>query len=726
MKHYFTLMLLALSLIAGAQYTTPGTGVRWDLDELAANSGGVVFTNGDHYEINGSLVISHSDTIEILNGTSILFHDLSYIESFGNLTVDAATPVIFTALDSLSANKWRGLKFQEGHETIIKNAIIEYGGGIRVLSGGSFHISNSVLQHNYYKSGSSAGSFSSAAVLDITGYAEIINNVIKNNQRGAVASGSNTDSPVVIRNNYIYGNTTENSNRPQINMGPAGEGGTTYIVGNTVIGNGFTNSGGIAYSSLLGVEGDVVIDSNVVINNRYGITITGSGMNAWVRYNVLIGNNIQNNPDLGGSGINFTASSASAYQHAVVTGNHIQENLWGITIIGYPVVNMGNIDPANYNPGLNTFLNNGNNGVLYDLYNNGPLEQYAQGNHWSVTSQDEASIEEMVTHQNDNSSLGQVHFMPARQYITFSVRDTEQNPIEGATIALQGTSEQFTTDETGTISTLLLTGSYTYEASATGYSSVLDNFALTGDSLVVSITLNIAVYPLTFNVTADEAPVAGATISIGDYELITGANGTALIGIFSGTYDFTVTKEGFEDATGSVTIANEPTTVNVELTAIVPDPVYPVKFIVTRDENPIEGATIVIADSTLLTDSQGIATIELKDGEYPYNVTAPFSDTITGIAIVNGEALEITLGLITGVISTPENQVTIYPTPATDVIFINGIGIQQLQIVNLYGKIVKTINTPSNRISISDIPAGTYLFKVNTQQGIYMQKVIVK
>lgn len=725
MKHFFTMVLLAISFIAGAQYITPGTGVRWNLDSLAIHSAGVLFTNGDHYEINGNLTISANDTIEILSGTSVVLHDLAYIESHGKLTVDAPTSVVFTALDSLSINKWRGLKFYEGHETIIKNAVIEYGGGIKVLSGGSFHISNSIIQRNYYKSGTT-GSFSSAAVLDITGYAEIINNVIKNNQRGAVASGANTFTPVVIRNNYIFGNTTENSNRPQINMGPAGDDGITYIVGNSVIGNGFTNAGGIAYSSLMGVAGDVVIDSNIVVNNRYGITITGSGMNALIRYNTIIGNNIQNNPDLGGSGINFTATSASAYQHAVVTGNHIEDNLWGITIIGYPIINMGNTNASDFNPGLNTFFNNGNNGSLYDLYNNGPLEQFAQGNHWGVDSQIESSIETVITHQNDNSALGLVHFIPAVQYVTFSVTDTELNPIAGATITLEGLDEQFVTDSTGKSSSLLLTGSYTYQASATGYSTVQYYFTLDGDTLMIPITLQDATYSLTFNVKTDNNPVAGATIQVENFQMITGINGSATMGLYPGIYDYTVSKDGYEDATGTVTIIDTAVTVNVELTAIIPVFTYPVTFTVTRDWSPIEGASIEIADSTLYTDAQGIATIELENGEYPYSITSPFSDTITGTVVVEDAPIQIVAGLITTVNNLPVEKISFYPIPATEVLYFMSDGIMQIQIITLHGKVLKTVDSPKNYIKIEDIAPGTYLLKAVTSHGSNLQKIIIK
>ena len=81
-----------------------------------------------------------------------------------------------------------------------------------------------------------------------------------------------------------------------------------------------------------------------------------------------------------------------------------------------PNLNLGNLeDGDNYNPGGNVFINNGNNGVLYDLYNNSANTVYAQGNTWNVEVQDQESIEGVIYHKNDNSALGEVIFMPAAE-----------------------------------------------------------------------------------------------------------------------------------------------------------------------------------------------------------------------------------------------------------------------------------------------------------------------
>ena len=80
-------------------------------------------------------------------------------------------------------------------------------------------------------------------------------------------------------------------------------------------------------------------------------------------------------------------------------------------------VNLGkttvDTDASDYNPGGNVFIDNGNNGTLYDIYNNSSNTVYAQGNFWNVASQDSVSIETVVYHKNDNPTLGEVIYMPA-------------------------------------------------------------------------------------------------------------------------------------------------------------------------------------------------------------------------------------------------------------------------------------------------------------------------
>ena len=158
----------------------------------------------------------------------------------------------------------------------------------------------------------------------------------------------------------------------------------------------------------------VYIEDNTIRDNRYGITTIGS-VDAIIRNNTMIDNCYENIPANGGSCISVYDISSSS--NVYIEGNWMEGGLWGITIVsGEPNVNLGKTeDPTaeDYNPGNNTFINNGNNGVLYDLFNNGTGTVWAQGNTWNVDEQTEEKIEEVIFHQVDDPSKGLVIFMPA-------------------------------------------------------------------------------------------------------------------------------------------------------------------------------------------------------------------------------------------------------------------------------------------------------------------------
>lgn len=241
------------------------------------------------------------------------------------------------------------------------------------------------------------------------------------NNGPAISGGANLTSALVFKNNKLYKNSKTARNRPQINVTVAGNG-DVEITGNTVVGPGeVTTNGGIAVSNMAGIAGTnrVLIEANKVSDCRYGITTNGV-MDVRIIDNVLENNKWDSNPMNGGSGVSIYNSKGG--QNIYMRGNTIRGHLWGITNIGNvagnkgPSLNLGNRTQGDdYNPGGNVFSDNGNGGVLYDLYNNSPMTVYAQGNTWNVATQDEASIEEVIFHKNDQATLGEVIFMPAAQ-----------------------------------------------------------------------------------------------------------------------------------------------------------------------------------------------------------------------------------------------------------------------------------------------------------------------
>ena len=106
----------------------------------------------------------------------------------------------------------------------------------------------------------------------------------------------------------------------------------------------------------------------------------------------------------GGSGISIYGMNEN--NKAVLRGNIITGNLWGITAINAFDIDLGTEDDW----GNNQIHDNGNGGVVYDLYNNSACDIMAVGNNWGTSNV--RLIEDHIVHQNDDPNLGLVTFVP--------------------------------------------------------------------------------------------------------------------------------------------------------------------------------------------------------------------------------------------------------------------------------------------------------------------------
>ncbi|QMI83894.1 T9SS type A sorting domain-containing protein [Flavobacterium sp. xlx-214] len=71
----------------------------------------------------------------------------------------------------------------------------------------------------------------------------------------------------------------------------------------------------------------------------------------------------------------------------------------------------------------------------------------------------------------------------------------------------------------------------------------------------------------------------------------------------------------------------------------------------------------------------------------------------------------------------------IYPNPTTNYLFVNmdkSILIKNIQILNINGKLLKSIDNNFQNINISDLASGSYLLVINTNVGTKVEKVIKK
>lgn len=398
-----TLLLFGfcLSIAATAQdYQTPNTGMNYSLDDLIAEAPETFSVDNDTYFIHQDFTLSENDTLT-LESVSVKIAGEVRITVEGTF-LSYGTEDQNTFIDAVDETPYDGFRFEEIAEVYIDQTTIKNGGGLKAITP-NFTITHSTLENNV------SGVASGAVIALSHGSVLIENNRFVGNEVPAVSSPANGDVAAQILNNYIEANSTSNLNRPQLNMGPTGAN-TLKIIGNTIVGDRDLNMvGGISVAALIGDDLNAVIEGNTIIDNRYGINIQGSGSaRIQVTDNIIEDNDTDGKPNTGGSGVSINSGNEDF--QVDLSGNEFRNNLWGVTIIGTPTVNLGDDED---NPGNNIFSENGNNGVVYALYNNGPNTVMAKHNCW-IEGQ-ESTLEEaaeVIFDQADDPNLGEVIYDP--------------------------------------------------------------------------------------------------------------------------------------------------------------------------------------------------------------------------------------------------------------------------------------------------------------------------
>ncbi|ALO16925.1 hypothetical protein L21SP5_03312 [Salinivirga cyanobacteriivorans] len=438
---------LLLSASLTAQYISGGSGVTFTPSVLADSAGSHFTSEGTNYILDGEIIISAGDTLLFTGLDTLFFNSTGDLRIEGTLVAQPEELIVVTASDSTLG--YPGITFDESNGSVIENIEFSHGGGVKLLYSDVY-----IKDCSFYKMTDANGS-GAVNLLQSNPVIESCN--FTQNMRSAISSGATAASSPVIKYNHLYHNNTENGNRPQINLGTSDGQNNIIIRGNIIDGN-YDETGGISLATLAGGEVSAVVDSNTIINNRYGINVQGT-VSADITHNHIINNNLEDNPYYGGSGIAFSSGAQAFVAHNIIRGN-----LWGITIQSDAQPNFGEIEPDTANIGHNYIYENGNGGITYNLYNNSTSTIYAQNNYWGTTSVTEAG--DWIVDQADDNTLGEVFYEPiytlntekAFLYFAFELNDTtieasidEENKLITATLPpetdISGLSPIFTLSE---------------------------------------------------------------------------------------------------------------------------------------------------------------------------------------------------------------------------------------------------------------------------------------
>jgi len=389
-------VLALMSASASAQFATPGIGVRWTMDDLVAQSGGVVTGTGPLYDVNGSITVTATDTLDIQPGEQLTFIDgtgaFDLVINGCLLAVGApADSVVFTS-DPPTPGSWAGLQFEDtaaGSGFQLSYCVVAFAHTAVDIYGADVLIEHSALRRNLDK----ALEFGNAA-------GEIRACVFRHNEQQTVTM--TLGSSPLIEDCLFEDNNRENEHPyPYINIGLQGNNSPT-LRGNQIYGSGHEMSGGIAvWNACAGL-----FEDNMIEGCGYGILCYQFDANPTIKDNVLVDNNIH--PDTLNWGFGIACNGQNA---PLIVGNTISGHGYGVALINGAQPNLGDlINDFPGDDGMNQFLGNGLDDTFYELYNNTSNDIMAQNNWWGTA--DAAEVEDRIVHQVDDPSLGFVNYLP--------------------------------------------------------------------------------------------------------------------------------------------------------------------------------------------------------------------------------------------------------------------------------------------------------------------------
>ncbi len=126
--------------------------------------------------------------------------------------------------------------------------------------------------------------------------------------------------------------------------------------------------------------------------------------------------------------------------------------------------------------------------------------------------------------------------------------------------------------------------------------------------------------------------------------------------------------------------------------------------------------------NTAIVETQEYTDTDLPVNTFEYYVTAVYdageSDPSNTVVIVITDFADI----------SADNDILVYPNPASDYLIIKAENIMQIRVLNSLGQVVidNVIGSDNTNIDISDLKSGIYFIHLDTQKGSVTRKVIVK
>ena len=287
-----------------------------------------------------------------------------------------------------------------------------------------------------------------------------------------------------------------------------------------------------------------------------------------------------------------------------------------------------------------------------------------------------------------------VVLVPIKYKATFIVTDGFA-ALKDATLTIDDQTLQ-TNDEAKAAQDLKL-GTYHYTAALSPYHNVEGDITVTAN-VTEKVTLTRD-YSVTFQVVdVNGVALKEATLEVDGTPLTLDNDAKGQVTLAPGSHLYKATLEGHTTREASVNVSNK----DIEEKVVLLESLYTVTFTVKDGEEPVKEATIEIEGQTLTTDDNGVATIDLRNGDYTFKVTKEGYEEYNGSVKVDNTAAAVDVALVKKGVSPSQHTVT-FAVKDTD-----GKAVPKAT-VEINGQ---TLTTKDNGEATIDLPEGTYPYTV--------------
>lgn len=148
----------------------------------------------------------------------------------------------------------------------------------------------------------------------------------------------------------------------------------------------------------------------------------------------------------------------------------------------------------------------------------------------------------------------------------------------------------------------------------------------------------------------------------------------------------------------------------------------------------MSGVAITINGEKINSDAEGVATVELPNGTYPYTAHKVGYSDVHGSLTVADSAVAEQITLIkqnpNAVVSALLTAVVANPNPCHDMLHLQNIkALRTLRMVNTLGQVLRSQTHNGGEellLPVGDLPAGVYLLHLTDTQGGVLTVRVVK